>query len=580
MLKVKDFDFRQFDAYRRNYANGMDNYSFCDDTEYVLRFWAQNKERLYKLLGNKLIHTLPISYERGKDEMYDEMGYASRGWYDLYQEFMSRLCAKFGLRENGRHPMDMWDRSTNEQERLEKCVLFVRDVRNMLNNSEMLVENRVFSASETVEIDGHTVRFERGEKVVRALGRLAKLLGIPAEQFEAFRVAHGQVLNQKKLTGELCLSIHPLDYATASDNENGWSSCMSWQESGCYRLGTVEMMNSPVVICAYLKSKQTSMHIDGRDWPSKKWRAWIITDGNYIMCERNYPYENTELIRTAMREVARLAAVNLGEDYMDGIKSIDDWNDDNGINVSFETNFMYNDTRDTFPMMVREGVRGFIETFVNYSGEANCMWCGNEIEWRYNDDDAGTLVCESCRPGSHCCECGSFIDEDNQYEGPDGYYYCEDCYNQLFRTCERCGEAMAEEDSNYVMLPIRESTVLEYLRKDGCNERLRDQYRSYREGTDYYAPSTSGVWLCRDCSVNDDGEDAVVHLKKFPYGAYGDEDLRFNADECVFDPNKISEDTARRRFNWNNAMYHGLFHVIWEEYKTHFSQTIETSVDF
>ena len=37
-----------------------------------------------------------------------------------------------------------------------------------------------------------------------------------------------------------------------SDNNSGWESCMSWRNNGCYRRGTVEMMNSPYVIVAYL----------------------------------------------------------------------------------------------------------------------------------------------------------------------------------------------------------------------------------------------------------------------------------------------------------------------------------------
>ena len=47
-------------------------------------------------------------------------------------------------------------------------------------------------------------------------------------------------------------------------------------DEGSYRLGTVEMMNSPMVICAYLSGKN-QMDINGvYEWNSKKWRAWAI----------------------------------------------------------------------------------------------------------------------------------------------------------------------------------------------------------------------------------------------------------------------------------------------------------------
>ena len=41
-----------------------------------------------------------------------------------------------------------------------------------------------------------------------------------------------------------------------SDNDYGWDSCMGWMNEGEYRLGTVEMMNSPCIVVAYIDGEE------------------------------------------------------------------------------------------------------------------------------------------------------------------------------------------------------------------------------------------------------------------------------------------------------------------------------------
>ena len=38
-----------------------------------------------------------------------------------------------------------------------------------------------------------------------------------------------------------------------------------------------------------------------------------------------------------------------------------------------------------------------------------------------------------------CAECGCVIEENDDYYEVDGKFYCEDCYDELFETCEDCG---------------------------------------------------------------------------------------------------------------------------------------------
>lgn len=96
------------------------------------------------------------------------------------------------------------------------------------------------------------------------------------DEFEEFRICQSMCTNTTALEGKLCLSIHPLDYMTMSDNACDWSSCMSWQEDGCYRMGTVEMMNSPCVIVAYLESSHPMYFSREATWNSKNGAPSIL----------------------------------------------------------------------------------------------------------------------------------------------------------------------------------------------------------------------------------------------------------------------------------------------------------------
>ena len=41
-----------------------------------------------------------------------------------------------------------------------------------------------------------------------------------------------------------------------------------------------------------------------------------------------------------------------------------------------------------------------------------------------------------------CAECGGSITKSDRLKGPDGWYYCDDCFHSCFMPCEECGEAI------------------------------------------------------------------------------------------------------------------------------------------
>ena len=96
------------------------------------------------------------------------------------------------------------------------------------------------------------------------------------------------------------------------------------------------------------------------------------------------------------------------------------------------------------------GGRFDFENPFNYEGSTCCEHCGDRI----SDDDAyegsdGRYYCEDCfnRFFDDCADCGEVIRRDDAMQGSDGWLYCEDCFNRLFVVCDDCGELIQRDDA-------------------------------------------------------------------------------------------------------------------------------------
>ena len=387
--------------------------------DYLFRFWDTNKsEYLANMFGGELILSKEISYKRDIEDLIDDLNCR------LYKDSSSdtpeaRFINKFYFYKNeafyGNYTLkDAWDR---------------------LCSSEVLARN-VYDG-ETVSVptpDGKEIKIAYGCRATKAIGKLAKAFGID-EGFEEFRIAHSMVLNQKELKGNLCLSIHPMDYFTMSDNNCGWSSCMSWYENGCYRMGTVEMMNSPMVIVAYLTAKDEMSVPGGFKWNSKKWRELYIVNKDIITNVKAYPYKNENLTKSVIAWLKELAE-NAGIAKYDKVPF--SWcygyqNDSprlasTGIRLEPETCSMYNDFESDAGQWsyLREDLPHNDKYYICYSGETECVCCG---EVNHYFDCEGCLVCDECEEIIYCDDCGERIYEGDDSYIVDGHTICSNCYD-------------------------------------------------------------------------------------------------------------------------------------------------------
>lgn len=449
MPMINERDLGMFDWYRDSYNGAANNTQMVSSKELLSKFWQPAKSQyLYKLLGNQFIISKPVTYNRATRDIERDATEMLRNhskFVTAYNDILYYLATNHLISDSMYLAMTHMISCTNLATNL------------TISNFELNLPNM-----------SKPLNITSGAKVMKMLGKIVeaikdytkfcrhehlRTLDLSAA-FEEFRLAHSLVLNQKTLKGKLCLSIHPLDYATASDNECGWSSCMSWQEEGCYRLGTVEMMNSPMVVSVYLASDKAYMDMGGEEWNSKKWRAWAIVTKDIILMNRNFPYENDELNHIALRWIKELAETNLSWQYEYSDKCFDEFN------IIFETNYMYNDVCSDMPYVIRPNYNSRVDEYINFSGKAQCMCCGDEIYFDEDnrDDYAADLCCEECtgKERIRCCVCGGIVCDDDIYYDDVGNAYCCDCYNDKYTQCWDCTSDVLREDAYTICIETAE----------------------------------------------------------------------------------------------------------------------------
>ena len=389
--------------------------------------WAKSKENLFKVFGEKLIITKPIKLSTSRGDIERAIKRS-----ESYQKFTSAFWNRVdSLAREVENPCT-W---LNEYGRRTSTLEIVAD---FCLSAWGLAENR-YEYHDTHELpmpDGHTIKLQNGTKLTRVLGKVSEAFGIP--YFEEFRIEHSQILNKVVDAGELCLSIHPLDFMTLSDNDNNWSSCMSWRNRGCYRRGTVEMMNSPLVVVAYIKSEH-DMTIGGEKWNNKRWRQLIVCSKEAIMSVKAYPYSNGSYSDAAITWLAELFNQNAGTDYDISNKCEYDYENDHFYADSIElplemvTDTMYNDFGcDVMHHIIcdRKYFANPIYREINYSGQEQCMICGGFVFDLLSGDDyiaAEYLVCGKCgAPDAVCSHCGAQV-QGESLTLIDDEFYCPCC---------------------------------------------------------------------------------------------------------------------------------------------------------
>ena len=435
-----------------------------------LRFWETAKAPIIEAFGDRLIIKKPINSMVESDELYEKMREVF--WMPEYDRFKDALISHLE-RENGEN----WNGYSMRTARGTRLSLYDMVQYHLLTIDEW-ISNRY--EGETCEIQigaGNVIKVAHGCKVMKVLGRMAKACGENvAECFEILRLRQSQVLNEARMNATLCISIHPLDFMTASYNNNDWRSCMCW-EDGEYRRGVIEMMNSPMVVCAYLESKSENLNWwNGSDeprleWNSKRWREFFIVRPDMISGIKGYPYWNRFLEDTVINMLADMFAPVFHTNYA----PITEWRVDTPVHdTKYDIDVlphmdcgpaMYNDfyNDSDYHSRFAVGCHGekkgsyyshlhhehfpCLRTRVFYSGESECVVCG---EPNNDFDGEGEIACCECVEHVYCAKCGDPIYSHDDTYTVNGWTYCPYCYEQL-DTCSACGSACDTDNDDHTM---------------------------------------------------------------------------------------------------------------------------------
>ena len=411
----------------------------CD---YFLDYWEKAKTyKMSKVFNNQLILKKKVEIKISDEELHEKMKdlISYRTLLNLKEDIFNMLekyndiQAEWSPNSSGYN----WERTSIKSE-----------LRYFMFDIDPLISNRY--QGETLELnmpDNKVFKLVHGCKLMKAMGRLARAAGVE-QQFEDFRIRQSQIMNESFLSANLCLSIHPLDYITASWNENDWHSCMNWLD-GEYRRGVIEMMNSPYVVVAYLESNSNHMefYVDPEHprerWNSKKWREFMIVNDYGIFGIKGYPYWNSELEDLALEWLAELFTT----DQTKFSSKISEWKvgetiKDETVNSSLNIHMscgpaMYNDFYggNIYSAILVENCNEDVS--FDYSGESECVVCGEEEDF----DESSDLACYNCVERHVCCNCSDSITNSNELVIFNNREYCVYCYDNLPK-CDVCGKIL------------------------------------------------------------------------------------------------------------------------------------------
>jgi hypothetical protein len=302
-----------------------------------------------------------------------------------------------------------------------------------------------------------------------------------------------RIIQEDKIEGTLCLSVHPLDFLSLSENTYNWRSCHSLD--GEYRAGNLSyMMDDSTVIC-YLKGGN-NMVLSGFGpavrWNSKKWRVllYLSQDKKMIIAGRQYPFESKTGMNIVLKDLLPLVKMC---DVDSNREAWTDWNNTlfskatltDDIEIEFDSPYIpighnlvaldtivkngsgskhFNDVLNSScykPIYTFKYTKGIWDdgfgnpqtwlgsTAFHVGGFTYCLWCGEEECL----DGADTMLCEDCefKHGqsdnemfTFCDSCGRRIYVDDSYAvGNEGW--CQHCFDKYAHRCECCGEVVYEE---------------------------------------------------------------------------------------------------------------------------------------
>lgn len=394
-----------------------------------------------------------------------------------------------------------------------------------------LFENRV---SETYRTDNGAI-VKEGSK----LGKAFKHFIANSRVLADLQIELSRIIQEDKIEGYMCLSVHPLDYLSMSENSYKWRSCHALD--GEFRAGNLSyMMDSSTIVCYICGEDQVKLpHFpESIPWNSKKWRAlfYVSDDRNIIFCGRQYPFSTMTAMDFVLKNILPqnhiLSELDNECQWSNWTKScieeitLTDIN--NNVIGRFEADDRFVPIGSTFQSLSTVVIdaedsahfndvlystcstplyafklykcdwndRNDIIPYTNNNTKCcvghpvNCIVCGN---YYVNGD---TMLCSHCEDehnidGEWCPYCdGYYSTQHMEWIGELNSYVCNDCCAHLIR-CEHCNELMLDEEKKVANLPDGRAL---YVCAD-CQEHFNDTLTTKLEYIDEKISDLDENWI-------------------------------------------------------------------------------------
>lgn len=394
-------------------------YSQCINTPNVDKLfdnWARNKQRLIDIvLNGNLIYELPEEVTFSLDE-------------STRMERVDFLCANICNRYGN------------------------RDLADFINQFAHCFFSRL--TDEDYDFEGVTIK--KGVKIIKAFKYFVKDQKI----LEEIQNMASRIIQEDKITGKLCLSVHPLDFLSTSENTHNWRSCHSLD--GDYRVGNLGYMQDRCTVICYLKSKDNAILPNFPatvPWNDKKWRMLLFIDKHNVMlfAGRQYPFSIKGIFNYVEKllpfhvtdwESYYLTAwngVHLDRRYLlsgNDLVAIDDLIVDSPGSLHF--NDLINSScyvpYYTYVGDYKPGATRWRRPVFELGHSVTCLYCGKETL-----TEADQMVCEYCIPRINaipynvcaCCDRPMHPDEDTYTVADETL--CYNCYKNSTCNCDICG---------------------------------------------------------------------------------------------------------------------------------------------
>lgn len=210
-------------------------------------------------------------------------------WYEAKKYFIEAFGGKPIVRFKDKIKIEL-----SQKEQDERFQSFLSILNDEINISEefldyLTMNKKGFFINRTTE-DYRPYNIRSGSKLSRTFKYF-----LPDEEITRWsQDLASRYMQENKIEGYLYLSVHPLDYLTMSETNEGWHSCHSLD--GGYRGGNLNYMVDSTTIVAYLADEENkklrAFEGSGLTWNSKKWRVLLHynKENEAIYLNKQYPY--------------------------------------------------------------------------------------------------------------------------------------------------------------------------------------------------------------------------------------------------------------------------------------------------